>query len=629
VTQIQRLAIVNRGEAAMRALTAVAELNAAGGQPAITTVVVHTDPDSRAWYVREADEALSLGPAMYTDPADGRRKSSYMDEERIVEALQGARVDAAWPGWGFVAERASFARRCEEAGILFVGPDSATIRLLGDKVAAKRLAERAGLPVVPWSGGPVDDARHAAEAAARLGYPVVVKAAAGGGGRGIRVVGDPADLGAAFESARGEAELAFGDPTMFVERLVAAARHAEVQIIGDGQGAIWALGVRDCSIQRRHQKVIEESASTVMSAAMEKEIKQAAVTLAGAAGYQNAGTVEFLVSPDGASFMFMEVNTRLQVEHPVTEMTTGADLVKLQLHVAAGGRLRGSPPRARGHAIEARLCAEDPGRGFEPAPGKIAMLALPTGIGIRVDTGVREGDEVSPEFDSMIAKVIAWGCNREESMARLRRALAQTTVAVAGGTTNQSFLLAVLDRPEVRDGNIDNHWLDRLTAQGAHLPAADPVAVLQAAVEAYGLDQAAERAAFHARAARGSPDSAVAVGHSCQLRYRGASFPLHVYQTGPSTYRVNDSGTLADITVDRVNAYERRVVVNGRRHHVVAVTEGPVIRVEVDGTAHRISRDDGGAVRSEWPAVVVRVGVEPGDVVAEGDPVMVLESMKM
>jgi acetyl/propionyl-CoA carboxylase alpha subunit/acetyl-CoA carboxylase carboxyltransferase component len=627
--QIRRLAIVNRGEPAMRALTAVAELNAAGDRPQITAVVVHTDPDVRAWYVREAAEALCLGPATYVDPADGHRKSSYLDEERVVEVLRGARVDAVWPGWGFLAESASFAERCEKAGIVFVGPGSATIRLLGDKVAAKRLAERAGVPVVPWSDGPVDDATQAMAIAERLGYPVVIKAAAGGGGRGIRMVGDPADLATAFESASAEANLAFGDATLFIERLVPAARHVEVQVVADGQGAVWTLGVRDCSIQRRHQKVIEESASTVLDAAAEQKIRRAAVDLTTTAGYRNAGTVEFLVTPDGASFMFMEVNTRLQVEHPVTEMTTGADLVKLQLHIAAGGRLDGSPPPVSGHAIEARLCAEDPGRGFEPAPGRIAKLVLPTGTGIRVDTGVREGDAVSPEFDSMIAKIIAWGGDRREALARLRRALAQTTAVVAGGTTNRSFLLTLLDRPEVRDGNVDNQWLDTLSAAGGHLPAADPVAVLQAAVEAYDRDQAAQQAAFHARAVRGHPTPVAAVGHACQLRYRGATYRLHVYRTGPSTYRVADSDTLMDVTVDRVSAYERRVVVNGQWHNVVAVTAGPVIRLEIGGSAHRISRDDGGAVRSEWPAVVVRVPVAAGDTVAEGDPLVVLESMKM
>jgi acetyl/propionyl-CoA carboxylase alpha subunit/acetyl-CoA carboxylase carboxyltransferase component len=629
VQQIRRLAIVNRGEPAMRALTAVAELNAVGDQPHITTVVVHTDPDARAWYVREAAETLSLGPATYVDPADGRRKSSYLDEERVIDALRGALVDAVWPGWGFVAESASFAQRCEEAGIVFVGPGSATIRLLGDKVGAKRLAERVGVPVVPWSDGPVADGEQAAEIAQRIGYPVIIKAAAGGGGRGIRVVSDPSDLAAAFESASAEAKLAFGDATLFIEQLVPAARHVEVQVVADGQGAVWTLGVRDCSIQRRHQKVIEESASTALNPTAEQEIRQAAINLVTAAGYRNAGTVEFLVTPDGASFMFMEVNTRLQVEHTVTEMTTGTDLVKLQLHIAAGGRLQGSPPAASGHAIEARLCAEDPGRGFEPAPGRIAVLALPAGAGIRVDTGVREGDAVSPDFDSMIAKIVAWGADRGEALARLRRALAQTTAVISGGTTNRSFLLALLDRPEVRDGNVDNQWLDMLAAAGGHLPAADPVAVVLAAVEVYDAEQAAQQAAFRALAERGRPTPVTTVGHSCQLRYRGASYRLHVYRTGPSTYRVADSGALVEATADRVSAYQRRVVVNGQRHNVVAMTVGPVIRLEIGDTAHRISRDEGGAIRSEWPAVVLRVPVAAGDTVAEGDPLVVLESMKM
>jgi len=629
VQQIRRLAIVNRGEAAIRALTAVAELAEAGDQPPITTVLVHTDPDARAWYVREADEALSLGAATYVDPADGRRKSSYLDEERVIAALREARVDAVWVGWGFLAESASFARRCEEAGLSYVGPGSETIRLLGDKVAAKQLAERAGLPVVPWSGGPVADLGQAALVAAGLGYPVVVKAVAGGGGRGIRVARDPADLGPAFQAARSEAELAFGDPTVFIERQVLAARHIEVQVIADGYGTVWALGVRDCSIQRRQQKVIEESASTMLDDAAEREIRQAAVNLMIAAGYRNAGTVEFLLPPDGAAFMFMEVNTRLQVEHPVTELTTGVDLVKLQLHVAAGGRLYGPPPPSRGHAIEARLCAEDPERGFEPSPGRIAMLALPTGPGIRVDTGVREGDEIPAEFDSMIAKIIAWGRDRDEALARLRRALGQLTVVVAGGTSNQSFLLSVLGRAEFRDGAADIQWLDRLTADAAHLPAADPVAVLQAAVEAYDVDQAAEQAAFHARAARGNPEPSPAVGHPVQFRYRGEAFRLHVYRTGRSSYRIAHQGTLTDITVDRVNAYERRIVVNGRRHRIVAATAGPVVRVDIDGISHRMSRDDGGVVRCECPGVVVAVRVAPGDVVAAGDPLVVLESMKM
>ena len=357
-------------------------------------------------------------------------------------------------------------RRCEEAGITFVGPNSATIRRLGDKVAAKRVAEQADVPVVPWSGGSVDDVTKATSIAAQLGYPLVVKAASGGGGRGIRMVRDDDELAAALPSARAEAQLAFGDPTVFLEKLVPAARHVEVQVIADGYGTVWAVGIRDCSLQRRHQKVLEESASTVLDAAKEEAIRDAAVRLCAAAGYRNAGTVEFLVDPETGSFQFMEVNTRLQVEHPVTEVTTGCDLVKLQLHVAQGGRLTGTQPTVSGHAIEARLNAEDPENGFAPAPGRLARLRLPAGSGIRVDAGVREGDRIPADFDSMIAKIVAWGRDRDEAMARLRRALRETTAVVEGGTTNRSFLLTLLDRPEVRSGHFDNHWLDRLTGRG-------------------------------------------------------------------------------------------------------------------------------------------------------------------
>jgi acetyl/propionyl-CoA carboxylase alpha subunit len=362
MTAIRRLAILNRGEPAIRALTAVAELNAAGTAPRITTIAFHTDPDADSWYVREADEAVSLGPATYVDATDGHRRSRYLDEAYVVERLLAARADAVWVGWGFVAESASFAERCEQAGIIFVGPDSATIRLLGNKVAAKRVAERANVPVVPWSGGPVDDLSAAHEAARRLGYPLMLKAASGGGGRGIRVVRSASEMAVAFIAARGEARAAFGDPTVFLEGLVPAARHVEVQMIADGQGSTWAVGLRDCTIQRRHQKVIEESGSTALDAAADREIRAAAVRIASTVRYRGAGTVEFLVDSATGRYLFLEVNTRLQVEHPVTEATTGLDLVKLQLQVAAGGRLTGEPPASHGYAIEARSPARDPRR---------------------------------------------------------------------------------------------------------------------------------------------------------------------------------------------------------------------------------------------------------------------------
>ncbi|MGZ4613080.1 MAG: acetyl/propionyl/methylcrotonyl-CoA carboxylase subunit alpha, partial [Kineosporiaceae bacterium] len=630
---IQRLGIVNRGEPAMRLLTAVAELNGANGDDAsgrrITTVALYTEPDAEAWFVQEADEAVALGPATYLDPSDGHRKSRYLDEAAVVAALETAHCDAVWVGWGFVSERASFAARCEQAGIVFVGPDSATIRSLGDKVTAKRLAEAADVPVVPWGGAPVDDPDAAADQARRLGYPVVLKASAGGGGRGIRVVRSPDQIAGALASARAEAELAFGDPAVFLEQYVESARHVEVQIIADDYGTIWAAGVRDCSIQRRHQKVIEESASTALDADAAAAIKAAAVRLAAAVGYRNAGTVEFLVDPDSRRFMFMEVNTRLQVEHPVTEATTGLDLVKLQLLVAGGGKLEPDPPPVNGHAVEARLCAEDPEQGFVPSPGRIAMLRLPTGTGVRVDSGVRQGDSISAEFDSMIAKIVAWGRNRDEALARLRRALAQSLVVVDGGATNRSFLLTLLDRPELLSGDVDNRWLDRLTSAGEHVPPPHPVALLAAAVEAYAADHATAEAEFHAGARRGRPETPERVGATVRLRYAGVTYDLAVYRTAPDSYRIWSGRVHAELSVDVLNAYERRVTCAGRLHRVVAVAQGPLFRIVVDGSTHRVVRDDGGVVRAGWPAFVVAILVRPGDTVAEGDPVAVLESMKM
>ncbi|HEX3222246.1 MAG TPA: carboxyl transferase domain-containing protein [Nocardioides sp.] len=632
--QINRLGIVNRGEPAMRLLTAVADLNRAdsvhgGTGHRITTVAFYTDPDADSWFVQEADEAVALGPATFLDPRDGHRKSTYLDEAAVVAALVEASCDAVWVGWGFVSERASFTQRCEEAGIVFVGPDSATIRALGDKITAKRLAEQAQVPVLPWGGGPVDTPEDALAQAERIGYPVTLKASAGGGGRGIRVARSPAELESAIASARGEAELAFGDPTVFLERFVEAARHVEVQIIADSYGTSWAVGVRDCSVQRRNQKVIEESASTALAPGTEAAIKSAAVRLATAVGYRNAGTVEFLVDPATQEFLFMEVNARLQVEHPVTEATTGLDLVKLQLRLAQGDRLEGDPPPPRGHAIEARLCAEDPEQGFAPAPGRIAMLRLPTGSGVRVDSGVRECDQISDQFDSMLAKIVAWGQDRDEALARLRRALAQSTVVVEGGTTNRSFLLGMLDRPEVVAGDYDNRWLDRITAAGEHVPPPQPVALLAAAVEAYTADHAASQAAFHAGARRGRPEMPETVGARLRLRYAGVSYDLWVYRTSPGSYRVRSGNVTADLEVDFVNPYERRVRCAGHRHRVVAVTQGAMFRIVVDGTSHRVTRDDGGVVRAGWPAFVVSVLVQAGDRVAEGDPLAVLESMKM
>ena len=369
----QRIAIVNRGEAAMRLIHAVRDLNAQAGPDGhrIETVALHTEAERSAMFVRESDAAYDLGPASLRP---------YLDHAVLERALLETGADAAWVGWGFVAEDAGFAELCERIGVTFIGPSPEAMRRLGDKIGTKLIAEEVGVPVAPWSRGGVDTLEDATAAAARIGYPLMLKATAGGGGRGIRKVTSDAELADAYERTRDEAERAFGSGVVFLEKLVTGARHVEVQVIADGQGSAWAIGVRDCSVQRRNQKVIEESSSPVLDVAQNGELKASAERLAIAVGYSGAGTVEFLYHPRDRFFAFLEVNTRLQVEHPITEVVTSTDLVRLQIHVASGGRLTGHRPDEVGHAVEARLNAEDPDRDFAPAPGRIAHLELPAGI---------------------------------------------------------------------------------------------------------------------------------------------------------------------------------------------------------------------------------------------------------
>jgi len=624
----ERLAIVNRGEAAMRAIHAVRELNEERPAP-IRVIALHTETERHALFVRQSDERHCIGPAAWTD-AEGRRSSAYLDYEALERALVETRADAAWVGWGFVAEHPEFAELCERLGIVFAGPDARVMRALGDKVEAKRLAEEAGVPVAPWSGGPVEDLDVALRHADAIGYPLMIKAAAGGGGRGMRRVDRADELETAFERARTEAAQSFGDPTVLMERVVAAARHVEVQLMADGQGGVWALGVRDCSYQRRHQKVVEESASPALTAEQERTVSDAAVRLARLAGYRGAATVEFLYEPVEQRFSFMEVNTRLQVEHPVTEAVTGADLVKLQLHVASGGRLEGEPPPPRGHAIEVRLNAEDPGRGFAPSPGRITLLRLPTGPGVRVDSGVAEGDTVPPEFDSMIAKIIAHGATRHEALARLRRAIADTMVMIEEGTTNQGFLLELLSRPEVRAGDVDTGWLDRLQGAGDVESARHgETALVRAAIALRDAATATDRAQFYAFARRGRPHAEAKVRETIDLRYRGASYSFGVCQLGPGHYQVDVDGARIDASLERISEHESRLSYGGRSYRTVTALQDADLLVEVNGVPHRISRDEGGLVRSHAPAVVVAIPVAEGDEVEAGDVVAVTESMKM
>ncbi|RIV39727.1 ATP-binding protein [Micromonospora radicis] len=619
-----RIAIVNRGEAAMRLIHAARELAAQTGTR-IETVALYTDVDRNATFVREADVAYDLGPAS---------ARPYLNLATLERALVATRADAAWVGWGFVAEDPAFAELCEKIGVTFIGPSPDAMRQLGDKIGAKLIAEEVGVPVAPWSRGAVENLAAAKTAAAEIGYPLMLKATAGGGGRGIRVITNEAELADAYERTSQEAARAFGSGIVFLERLVTGARHVEVQVIADGQGTAWALGVRDCSVQRRNQKIIEESASPVLSAAQAAELKTSAERLAVAVGYRGAATVEFLYHPGDRLFAFLEVNTRLQVEHPITESTTGFDLVKAQLWVAAGGRLEGAPPVERGHAIEARLNAEDPDRDFAPAPGRIARLDLPAGPGIRVDTGVSEGDTIPADFDSMIAKIIAYGRDRDEALGRLRRAMAETTVIIDGGATNKSFVLDLLDQPEVIEATADTGWIDRVRGAGGlvgHRHSA--VALAAAAIEAYEEEERVERQRLLGTAAGGRPQVQHASGRPLDLKLRGVAYRTRVARTGAHRFRVGiEAGgeiSTADVELDRFDRHTGQIVVNSARYRLLTGTHGAVHLVEVDGVTHRISRDEGGVVRAPMPALVVATPLEVGAEVEPGTPVLVLEAMKM
>lgn len=633
-----RIAIVNRGEAAVRLIHAVRDHNAAG-EPRLRTIALFTDADRGAMFVREADESYALGPAS---------ARPYLDLAVLERALVETRAEAVWVGWGFVAEDPAFVDLCDRLGVRFIGPSSVAMRKLGDKIGSKLIAEEVGVPVAPWSRGGLDTLERAVDTAADLGYPLMLKATAGGGGRGIRKVADEAELREVYQRTRDEAERAFGSGVVFLESLVTGARHVEVQVIADSHGTAWALGVRDCSVQRRNQKIIEESASPLLTAEQSEELKAAAERLVLAVGYEGAGTVEFLYHPQTRQFAFLEVNTRLQVEHPITEVTTGVDLVRAQLHVAAGGRLEGARPSERGHAVEARLNAEDPDRDFAPAPGRINLLEFPTGPGIRVDTGVGEGDSIPADFDSMIAKIIAHGSDRAEALSRLRRAIGETTVVIEGGATNKSFVLQLLQQPEVvgrateaaanpeqTDTDwADTGWIDRVRAEGRLVTHQHSgVALVQAGIDAYLDELQVEVRRLLETARGGRPQVQHQVGRPVDLKLRGIGYQVTTVQTGPHRFSVTVAGAGQEQTVEaeieRLGSFHGRLTVNGRRHRIVSAIHGPTHLVEVDEVIHRVSRDEGGIVRAPSPALVVATPVAVGEEVPAGAQVLVLEAMKM
>lgn len=441
----KKVLIANRGEIAVRIIRACRELG-------VRCAAVYSTADRTSLHAQIADEAVCIGP-----PAT---KDSYLNMNAVIQAAKNTGAEAIHPGFGFLSENAEFARLCEENGIVFIGPSYKSIEMLGDKAAAKETMAAAGVPVIPGSKGAVADISEAREIAEKCGYPVLVKASAGGGGRGIRRVDDPADLEAQMIAARQEAKSFFGDDAVYIEKFLVNPHHVEIQIMADSHGNIIYLGERDCSMQRRNQKVLEECPSPIVSPELRKRMGEAAVTAARQCGYCNAGTIEFLVD-ENRDFYFMEMNTRIQVEHPITEAVTGFDLVKAQIEVAAGMELlvKQEDIQMRGHAIECRINAENPDMGFRPSPGTINALYVPGGPGIRIDGAVYQGYTITPYYDSMISKLIAHGSSRDEAIHKMRWALSE--FIVSGVDTNIDFQLEIIKQPEFLSGNYDNGFLNR------------------------------------------------------------------------------------------------------------------------------------------------------------------------
>jgi propionyl-CoA carboxylase alpha chain len=659
VPVIRKLLVAGRGEIALRIMRTARDLG-------IATVAVYSDPDEGEPFVAAADEAVALPGAA---PAD-----TYLRGDLIIGAALAAGAQAIHPGYGFLSENGTFARDCDAAGLVFIGPPAAAIEAMGDKVAAKELMAAAGVPVLPWvtvgtglgpageEAGPAELAPAVAlpglgaagpagarlpearpgrltEAAAGIGYPLLVKAAFGGGGRGIRIVTGPGELAEAVAGARREAASAFGDPTVFLERYVEHPRHVEVQIIGDSHGTVAHLFERECSVQRRYQKIIEEAPSPAVTGELRERLTTAAVAAGRAIGYVGAGTVEFVLEPGTGSFWFLEMNTRLQVEHPVTELVTGCDLVALQLAVAEGRPLPPEVTRARisGHAVEARLYAEDPAAGFRPSAGTIHRFTVPAVGGVRVDPGIADGSVVGTAYDPMLAKIIAHGATRDEACRRLWRALAGTRVH--GVTTNAALLAGILTEPEFLAGRADTGYLAR------HDPAAlaagpSPEAVALHAAAAALAGQAARRAAAPVLATIPSGWRNVPSGdQSAVYLCGGGELPVR-YRLGRAGTRVTVGGReLPGLVVHRAGAREVDLTVGGVRRRVSVHQVGETVYVdsplgssvltEVPRFPASGPAAEPGSLLAPMPGTVVRVAVAPGDSIAAGAPVVVIEAMKM
>jgi 3-methylcrotonyl-CoA carboxylase alpha subunit len=628
-----KVLIANRGEIACRIIRTARRLG-------IATVGVYSEADRDALHVALADEAWPIGPA----PA----RDSYLNIDAVIDAARASGAQAVHPGYGFLSENPDFAEACEHARLVFVGPPAAAIRAMGSKAAAKALMERAGVPVVPGYHGDDQDSDHLAEEARRIGFPVLIKASAGGGGRGMRIVGAAPQFASALASAQREAASAFGDDRVLLEKYLERPRHVEVQVFADRHGSTLHIFDRDCSIQRRHQKVIEEAPAPELDRECRQAMGKAAVVAARAIGYVGAGTVEFIV-PNGSSdtFYFIEMNTRLQVEHAVTEAITGLDLVEWQLRAAAGETLPLGQHELRihGYAIEARLYAEDPERDFLPQTGTLHRLHLPSPDIARVDTGVREGDSVTPFYDPMIAKIIVWGDDRAAAVARLQRALAES--AVLGLRTNLSFLGRVVADREFRAGRVDTGFIDRRREAlfGDNRSSPDE------AVAAATLRRVSMREAGAAAKAAGSADPLSPWARSDGWRLGDRAGQTVVFRCGNEDAAVlavarddgwllefhdrqavaalrQQSDGLCQLTLDGVKRF-MRVLDHGAETVVFIDGEGWVFE-EIDPLMPPAGEDpSAGKLTAPMPGRVTRLLVEPGSKVRRGEPLIVVEAMKM
>ncbi len=620
--------IANRGEIARRVIRACRRLG-------IRAAAVYSDADAGSAHVAEADIAVRIGPAPAAD--------SYLNADAILAAARHAGADAIHPGYGFLAENAAFARACAAAGLIFIGPSPEAIATMGDKRAARALAEQIGAPVVPGDHGEAQDDDALAAAAAQIGYPVMVKAAAGGGGKGMRLVREAAALPAALAEARREAVAAFGRGDLLLERALARPRHVEVQVLGDQQRHLIHLGERDCSIQRRHQKIIEEAPAPGLSAATRAALGDTAVRLAAAVGYSGAGTVEFLL--DGEQFYFLEMNTRLQVEHSVTELVTGIDLVEWQIRVAAGEALpwRQEDVRLRGHAIEARLYAEDPAHDFLPVTGPVLLWRLPAVVGgtssstspstaaVRVDDGIRTGDAVTVHYDPLLAKIIAHSENRAAAVEHLSRAIAGTTLL--GLTTNLGFLGDVLAHPAFVAGDVTTHFLEEHTVTRTR--AADPTALIAAALARRQADAAGGPGAWRNNPGEPAPTCFRAAGEEVRLWLSPEKFTPDCFTARLSL----DPATTYAVRLEAYAPPDMALTIDGAPQSVELVAQGDVWWAHTAGGVSRLEAlpllpeprraAGGGSLRAPLPGVVRAVLVAPGQRVVAEEPLLKLEAMKM